>query len=74
MDAKSIKAAARNAVDRTRSHYGPKVWDYVNRETRRGWVSHSIVMDFASFAPETTAAEVAEVVKVAHEIIMRETV
>jgi len=69
MDATQIEQAARNAIDRTRAHYGPKVWDYVNGATRKGWVAWSIVVDFAAFAPDTPARDIAAVVKAAHEIM-----
>jgi len=69
MDAKQIQTIAREVVTRTRTHYTPQVWDYVNRETRKGWVARAVVVDFAVAAPGSTARDVAAVVKACDEIV-----
>jgi hypothetical protein len=69
MDAKQIQTIARNAVKRTREHYSPKVWDYVNRETRKGWVARGVVADFGAFGEGVTAKDIAAVVKATDAII-----
>lgn len=69
MDAKQIETIAREAVKRTRAHHGPKVWAYVNVETRKGWVARTVVVDFASAAPDAPATDVAAVVKACDEIV-----
>lgn len=69
MDANQIREIAGNAIARMRAHYGPNVWDYVNAETRKGWVSRAIVVDFATIAPDTPARDVAAVVSAADDMI-----
>lgn len=69
MDAKQVESIARDAVERTRSHHGPRVWDYVNRETRKGWVARTVVVDIAAAAPGATAKDVAAVVRACDEVV-----
>ena len=69
MDAKQIQTIARHAVKSTREHHGRRVWDYVNAETRKGWVARTGVVEFAMASPGSPASDVAKVVAATDEII-----
>ena len=69
MDAKQIQAIARDAIKNTRGHYGAKVWDFINRETRKAMVSRTIVVNFGTMAPDAPARDVAKAVSEADDML-----
>lgn len=72
MDAKTIHDIAKRAVESTRAHHGVKVWEYVNPETRKGWVARTIVAEFSFANPDAPARDVAAVVKACDEVVESE--
>ena len=69
MDTKTIHTIAKRAVESTRAHHGIKVWEFVNSETRKGWVARTVVTEFAFASPDAPARDVAAVVKACDEIV-----
>ena len=69
MNPKQIRDIARSTVKNVRDHYGRPVWDYVNIETRKGWVARRVVVEFAMASPEAPASDVAKVMAATDAII-----
>ena len=72
MSPKQIRNIARNTIENVRGHFGPRVWDYVNIETRKGWVARRVVVEFAMARPEAPASDVARVMAATDAIIDEE--